>query len=134
MILPHNPLDRLWTDRPAEPLGAVVIQNVAQAGTLAKDKIATIAADLAKKNAAAVLIADPSSIAWIFNIRGADVPHTPIRLPVPSSMQTARPSCSLISARPASSRRPILRRYACNCRRLRSTNGLRPCRRMAAGL
>ncbi len=77
VMLPHNPLDRLWTDRPAEPLGAVVIQNVAQAGMLAKDKIATVAADLAKKNAAAVLIADPSSIAWIFNIRGADVPHTP---------------------------------------------------------
>ena len=76
-MLPHNPLDRLWTDRPAEPLGAVTIQNVVQAGVLAIDKIATIAADLAKKNVAAVLIADPSSIAWTFNIRGGDVPHTP---------------------------------------------------------
>ncbi|MBB3655387.1 Xaa-Pro aminopeptidase [Rhizobium sp. BK650] len=77
VFLPHNPLDKLWVDRPAEPLGAVTIQNVAQAGVLAKDKIATIAADLGKKNLKAVLIADPSSIAWIFNIRGADVPHTP---------------------------------------------------------
>ena len=77
VFLPHNPLDKLWADRPAEPLGAVTIQNVAQAGVLAKDKIATIAADLGKKNLKAVLIADPSSIAWIFNIRGADVPHTP---------------------------------------------------------
>ena len=77
VFLPHNPLDRLWTDRPAEPLGAVAIQNIAQAGVLARDKIATVAADLAKKKVAAVLIADPSSIAWIFNIRGADVPHTP---------------------------------------------------------
>ncbi len=41
VFLPHNPLDRLWTDRPAEPLGAVSIQNVAQAGVLARDKIAT---------------------------------------------------------------------------------------------
>ncbi|MGO7427532.1 aminopeptidase P family N-terminal domain-containing protein, partial [Rhizobium ruizarguesonis] len=39
--------------------------------------IATIAADLSKKNLAEVLIADPSSVAWTFNIRGADVPHTP---------------------------------------------------------
>lgn len=77
VFLPHNPLDRLWTDRPAEPLGAVAIQNIAQAGVLAKDKIAAIAADLGKKNLTAVLVADPSSIAWIFNIRGADVPHTP---------------------------------------------------------
>ncbi|ANL47611.1 Xaa-Pro aminopeptidase protein [Rhizobium phaseoli] len=76
-FLPHNPLDRLWSDRPAEPLGTVTIQKVAQAGVLASDKIATIAANLSKKELAAVLIADPSSVAWIFNIRGADVPHTP---------------------------------------------------------
>ena len=55
----------------------MTIQNVAQAGVLASDKIATIAAGLSKKNLAAVLIADPSSVAWAFNIRGADVPHTP---------------------------------------------------------
>jgi len=77
VVLPHNPLDKLWSDRPQEPLGQVVIQNVVQAGVLATDKIATIAADLANKNLKAVLIADPSSVAWIFNIRGADVPHTP---------------------------------------------------------
>jgi Xaa-Pro aminopeptidase len=77
VILPHNPLDRLWSDRPQEPLGQVAIQNVAQAGVLATDKIATIAADLAARNLKAVLIADPSSVAWIFNIRGGDVPHTP---------------------------------------------------------
>ncbi|WP_431319792.1 aminopeptidase P family protein [Rhizobium sp. YTU87027] len=77
VVLPHNPLDKLWSDRPQEPLGQVTIQNIVQAGVLATDKIATIAADLAKKNLKAALIADPSSVAWIFNIRGADVPHTP---------------------------------------------------------
>ncbi|OWV98195.1 X-Pro aminopeptidase [Rhizobium sp. R72] len=77
VILPHNPLDKLWSDRPQEPLGQVTIQNIVQAGVLATDKIAAIAADLAKKNLKAALIADPSSVAWIFNIRGADVPHTP---------------------------------------------------------
>ncbi|MBZ9788628.1 aminopeptidase P family protein [Rhizobium sp. 3T7] len=77
VVLPHNPLDKLWSDRPQEPLGQVMIQNVVQAGVLATDKIATIAADLAKKNLKAALVADPSSVAWIFNIRGADVPHTP---------------------------------------------------------
>lgn len=77
VVLPHNPLDKLWSDRPQEPLGQVTIQNIVQAGVLATDKIATIAAELAKKNLKAVLIADPSSVAWIFNIRGADVPHTP---------------------------------------------------------
>jgi Xaa-Pro aminopeptidase len=43
---------------------------------LATDKIATIAADLAAQPQGG---ADRRSVvvAWIFNIRGADVPHTP---------------------------------------------------------
>lgn len=77
VMLPANPLDAIWTERPTEPLGAVTIQNDSHAGVLARKKIAEIAEDLAARNLAAVLVADPSSIAWIFNIRGADVPHTP---------------------------------------------------------
>ena len=77
VLLPHNPLDRLWTDRPEAPLGAVTIQTVAQAGVLASEKIGAIATHLEEKNCAALLVTDPSSIAWIFNIRGNDVPHTP---------------------------------------------------------
>ena len=77
VFLPHNPLDRLWSDRPDEPLGGVIIQDIGQAGILARDKLATIAASLKEKNLKAALITDPSSVAWIFNIRGSDVPHTP---------------------------------------------------------
>ncbi|RVL92029.1 aminopeptidase P family N-terminal domain-containing protein, partial [Sinorhizobium meliloti] len=70
VLLDHNPLDRLWTDRPATPLGPVTIQPVEHAGQLAKDKIAEIAAGVAKAKAAAVVLTDPSSVAWTFNIRG----------------------------------------------------------------
>lgn len=77
VVLAANPLDAIWTDRPAEPLGPVSIQSIAYSGVLAKDKIARIAADLAEKGVDAALITDPSSVAWIFNIRGSDVPHTP---------------------------------------------------------
>ncbi|MBP2549054.1 Xaa-Pro aminopeptidase [Neorhizobium galegae] len=77
VMLDHNPLDAIWQDRPAEPMGAVAVQQEAHAGKPAADKIAAIAQELAEKGAHAVLIADPSSIAWIFNVRGADVPHTP---------------------------------------------------------
>jgi Xaa-Pro aminopeptidase len=77
VLLPRNPLDRIWSERPSEPLGAVSIQALAQAGVLATDKIATIVAGLNDASASAVLITDPSSIAWIFNLRGSDVPHTP---------------------------------------------------------
>ncbi|MBV2182967.1 MAG: aminopeptidase P family N-terminal domain-containing protein, partial [Rhizobium sp.] len=77
VVLGSNPLDAIWSDRPAEPLGPVVIQPIEYSGVLAKDKIAWIAADLGEKKIDAALITDPSSIAWIFNLRGSDVPHTP---------------------------------------------------------
>ncbi len=77
VVLSANPLDAIWTDRPAEPLGPVTIQPIEYSGVLAKDKIARIAEDLTERRIDAALVTDPSSIAWIFNIRGSDVPHTP---------------------------------------------------------
>ncbi|THK35051.1 aminopeptidase P family protein [Ensifer sp. MPMI2T] len=77
IFLDHNPLDKIWTTRPAAPLGPVTIQPIEHAGQLARDKIAAIAAGLEKTKAAAVVLTDPSSVAWTFNIRGSDVPHTP---------------------------------------------------------
>lgn len=77
VMLETNPLDAIWDDRPAEPLGAVTIQQLDHAGELAVDKIARIAALVAEKGASAVALTDPSSVAWTFNIRGQDVPHTP---------------------------------------------------------
>ncbi|CDZ46169.1 aminopeptidase P family protein [Neorhizobium galegae] len=80
VLLDANPLDAIWADRPAEPLGAVSIQKQEHAGTLASEKIAAIASQVKEKGAGAVVIADPTSVAWIFNIRGDDVPHTPYPL------------------------------------------------------
>src|SRR5690606_4975527 len=76
-FLASNPLDEIWNDRPAEPVGKVAIQYDAQAGVLATDKIKRIADALPAAGATAVVLTDPSSVAWAFNIRGADVPHTP---------------------------------------------------------
>ncbi|HBF32290.1 aminopeptidase P family N-terminal domain-containing protein, partial [Rhizobium sp.] len=77
LFVDHNPLDAVWTDRPPEPLGAVSIQLISAAGVEASEKIAKIAEALKAKHHSAVLMTDPSSVAWIFNIRGQDVPHTP---------------------------------------------------------
>lgn len=77
VLLDHNPLDRIWDERPAPPLGKVKIQPLDHAGHLAAEKLKTMASDAAKANVAAVVLTDPSSIAWTFNIRGNDVPHTP---------------------------------------------------------
>jgi Xaa-Pro aminopeptidase len=76
----RNPIDELWTDRPARPLGRIEIQPLAYAGELARDKLARLAARLAEDGVAHAVLTDPSSVAWTFNIRGSDVPHAPLPL------------------------------------------------------
>ncbi len=77
VLLESNPLDPLWEGRPAEPLEPVILQPDNVTGIPATAKIATIGEIVSARKAQAVLVTDPSSIAWIFNIRGNDVPHTP---------------------------------------------------------
>lgn len=76
----ENPIDRVWSDRPTQPLGPVGLLPVELAGRPAAEKIATLAADLARAGTDAAVLTAPDSIAWLFNIRGADVEHTPLPL------------------------------------------------------
>ncbi len=72
-----NPVDAIWHDRPAEPAGAVSVQPEQYAGQPAAEKIALIKDAIRDGEAQAGILTDPSSVAWAFNIRGSDVPHTP---------------------------------------------------------
>src|SRR5499425_1550458 len=73
-------IDAIWTDRPAPPLGAVAVHDVRFAGEAAEDKLARIRTEVAKLRADALVVSDPHAVAWTFNIRGADVSHTPLPL------------------------------------------------------
>ena len=75
-----NPIDAIWTDRPAAPAGAISLQPVELAGEAAEEKLARLAALLASERVDACVLTQPDSIAWAFNIRGSDVPHTPLPL------------------------------------------------------
>jgi Xaa-Pro aminopeptidase len=75
-----NPVDAVWTDRPAPPLAAVSLHKPAYAGEDGSEKIARIRAKLDEQGADAVVITDAHSVAWAFNIRGGDVGHTPLPL------------------------------------------------------
>ncbi|ABS64043.1 peptidase M24 [Parvibaculum lavamentivorans DS-1] len=75
-----NPLDAVWADQPEPPVAKVVPHPLDVAGEAASDKIKRIATALMSEDADAVVLTMPDSIAWLFNIRGADVPHTPLPL------------------------------------------------------
>ncbi|WP_441241067.1 aminopeptidase P family protein [Tardiphaga sp. 768_D3_N2_1] len=75
-----NPLDQVWTERPAPPLGAVSIHGLEFAGVSEADKLAQIRAEMERLRVDALVLSDSHAVAWTFNIRGADVSHTPLPL------------------------------------------------------
>ncbi|MSO71821.1 MAG: aminopeptidase P family protein [Alphaproteobacteria bacterium] len=75
-----NPLDAVWASQPPPPLSPVVPHPIAYSGKESAAKRTEIAALLAKDNADALVITQPDNIAWLLNIRGGDVPHTPLAL------------------------------------------------------
>jgi Xaa-Pro aminopeptidase len=75
-----NPLDAVWADRPAPSPAAAIVHDDELAGRSSADKRAAVADWLEKQGHDAVVIPALDSIAWLLNIRGADVPHTPVAL------------------------------------------------------
>ena len=75
-----NPLDAVWRGQPVLPIGPVVPHQLRHAGVAAADKRARVAADLARDGVDAAVVTAPDSIAWLLNIRGSDVPRSPLPL------------------------------------------------------
>jgi len=75
-----NPLDRAWSDRPAAPIAPVVPHPEKFAGEGAESKRLRLGRALQQEGVAAAVLTMPESIAWLLNIRGGDVPHTPLPL------------------------------------------------------
>jgi Xaa-Pro aminopeptidase len=75
-----NPVDDAWEKRPAAPLGPVRAHELEFSGKSSADKRREIGEALAagKRDATVLTMAD--SLAWLLNIRGSDVPHTPLAL------------------------------------------------------
>jgi Xaa-Pro aminopeptidase len=87
-----DPIDAIWTDRPPPPVGHVVLHDLRFAGETAASKLARIQAEIAKAKADALVVSDAQAVAWTFNIRGADVPHTPLALAFAVLPREGRPS------------------------------------------
>ncbi len=77
---PTNPIDTIWTDQPPPPMAPVIPHPIDFTGQSAKEKRQQIARVLTNENIDAQVIAAPDSTAWLLNIRGGDVPFTPIPL------------------------------------------------------
>ncbi len=78
--VPDNPVDRVWGDRPAPPSGPVEAHPVEHAGKAAAEKILAAKAAIAAAGADMAVVTATDNVAWLFNVRGCDVAHTPVVL------------------------------------------------------
>ncbi len=78
--LAANPIDRIWTDRPAMPVAPFERLDVSYAGESSDHKRQRMGESVGKAGADVALICTPDSIAWLLNIRGNDVPFNPLTL------------------------------------------------------
>ena len=76
----RNPIDAVWSDRPPASDAKLVVHPDLYAGRSGADKRQQIAEWLGTHNADTAVLAALDSIAWTFNVRGADVSHTPVAL------------------------------------------------------
>ncbi|MCY4152758.1 MAG: aminopeptidase P family protein [Aestuariivita sp.] len=74
----HNLIDQIWEDQPKRKITLAQPYDVLYAGETHEDKRARLAQDLRDNGFAAAILTAPESVAWLLNIRGSDVPRTPV--------------------------------------------------------
>lgn len=107
-----NPIDALWQDRPTLPAGAVSLRDPKLAGETSSDKLKRVRAELARLRADILLVTDPQNVAWAFNIRGADVAHTPLALAFATIPKEGRSALYVDSAKLNNSVRHAIEAFA----------------------
>ena len=73
-----NPIDAVWSDRPAPSAAPATVHPDDLSGQSSAAKRAAVADWLSEHGLDAVVVPALDSIAWLLNIRGSDVAHTPV--------------------------------------------------------
>ena len=75
-----NPVDDVWEDQPKPSTAAALVHADEHAGRSSAEKRAEVADWLKDEGYDAAVVSALDSIAWLLNIRGADVERTPVAL------------------------------------------------------
>jgi len=76
----QNPIDKHWQGRPEASQNLALLLSEAFTGESSASKRHRIGEEIGKLNADLALLTQLDSIAWLLNIRGADVPRLPVLL------------------------------------------------------
>ena len=75
-----NPIDAVWADRPAPSLAPAMVHGNDYAGQSSEAKRSAVAEWLGERGLDAAVISALDGVAWLLNLRGADVERTPVAL------------------------------------------------------
>ncbi|MCB9555494.1 MAG: aminopeptidase P family protein [Deltaproteobacteria bacterium] len=75
-----NLIDQIWTDQPAAPDSPIELYPVRYAGETSSAKLKRLRRELKQRQATAHVLTALDAIAWLFNIRGTDVPFNPVAI------------------------------------------------------
>lgn len=73
-----NLIDEVWPDRPSRPAGPLMVLPLHYTGRSWHEKVGDVHTEMAKKKADALVITALDEIAWLFNLRGSDIPYNPV--------------------------------------------------------
>ncbi|QOZ27568.1 aminopeptidase P family protein [Bradyrhizobium sp. CCBAU 51753] len=107
-----NPVDAIWSERPAPPLGPVTIHGAQYSGEIEAEKLKRIQLEINKLGVDALVLSDSHAVAWTFNIRGADVSHTPLPLSYALVPKDGRPKVFIDHRKLSNSTRDHLQQSA----------------------
>ncbi len=77
-FLEENLVDLLWSDRPSLPAGAVRLHPEGFAGESLVSKLSRVQDEMTRLGADAHLVSALDGVAWLFNLRGSDIPFNPV--------------------------------------------------------
>ncbi|HEU4457726.1 MAG TPA: aminopeptidase P family protein [Methylibium sp.] len=80
LLTDADPLAAAWPERPALPAAAIYEHRAPHAATARADKLAQLRAAMAERGATHHWISTLDDLAWLTNLRGADVDYNPVFL------------------------------------------------------
>ena len=80
IALDANPVDAIWCDQPAISAPSAWRMDDTVSGQSVGDKLQTLANDLRQQNLRAVVLSRVDAVNWLVNMRGCDLPFTPVNL------------------------------------------------------
>ena len=77
IFLSENLVDAIWSSRPSDSTAPLIFQ-AEFAGQPTSSKLTILKTYISDKAAAAYIVSDLAEIAWLLNLRGGDIPFSPV--------------------------------------------------------